>query len=252
MRAKERFAIILRLLNAERTVTVQQLCDALHTSESTVRRDLLTLEQQGALVRLHGGATLPDAQFVAAEESMVAKEGQAVPEKSSIGSAAAQLVRADDTVYLDAGSSTLQMARALSGEALRATYVTNGIAHARILAQKGCRVYVPAGQIRPSTEAIVGASAMASLARYNFTKAFMGANGVALTQGFTTPDAEEAELKATALRRAREAWFLVDSTKFGKVYAAVICPLTEGALLTNRLPFDPYRDYTLIKENERL
>ncbi len=250
MLAQERFSVILAMLREKHTVTVQQLCEALHTSESTVRRDLLVLEQQGALARLHGGATLPDGQFVADEESMAAKEEQAVPEKASIGAAAAKLVRPEDFVYLDAGSTTLQLARSLAGDALRAAFVTNGIAHARILAQKGCRVYVPAGQIRPSTEAIVGAGAMASLSRYNFTKAFMGANGVALAQGYTTPDLEEAELKAVALRRAREAWFLTDASKFGKVYAAVICPLTEGALLTNRLPNEKYRQYTLVKESE--
>ena len=98
--------------------------------------------------------------------------------------------------------------QALSGPALEAHYVTNGIAHARLLAQKGCKVFVPGGMLRPNTEAIVGAAAVASLQAYNFTKAFLGANGVDLQAGFTTPDPEEAAVKATAVRRARESWFL--------------------------------------------
>ncbi len=64
--------------------------------------------------------------------------------------------------------------RALEGDALQANYVTNGVAHARTLAQKGCRVYLPGGLLRPQTEAIVGAAAVSSLQQYNFTKAFMG------------------------------------------------------------------------------
>lgn len=250
MLAEERFSIILRLLGESGTVTVQQLCDALGTSESTVRRDLLTLDGQGRLNRVHGGATLPDSTFIADEASMSDKEVRAVPEKSRIGAAAAAMIRPQDFVYIDAGSTTLQLVKNLPGEALHASYVTNGIAHARLLAQKGCRVYVPAGQIRPSTEAIVGAGAVVSLGGYNFTKAFMGANGVALAQGFTTPDVEEAALKAAAVRRARETWFLLDDSKFGKVFAAVICPLSDGAVLTNRLPNEKYRPYTLIKECE--
>lgn len=87
--------------------------------------------------------------------------------------------------------------------------------------------------------------------QYNFTKAFLGANGVALEAGFTTPDPEEAAVKAAALRRAREAWFLVDDSKFARVYPAVIAELHAGAILTNRCPNPKYGQYTLVKETER-
>ena len=65
MLAEERFALILEQLNEQRTVTVQQLCEALHTSESTIRRDLTELDRQGRLTKVHGGATLPDSRFLA-------------------------------------------------------------------------------------------------------------------------------------------------------------------------------------------
>ena len=151
---------------------------------------------------------------------------------------------------IDAGSTTLELVRALTGAALKATYVTNGVAHARLLAQKGCRVYLPGGLLRPQTEAIVGAPAVSSIQQYNFTKAFMGANGVALEAGFTTPDPEEAAVKAAAVRRARESWFLVDDAKFAKIYPAVITDLHGGAILTNRCPNPKYKQYTFVKEAE--
>ena len=210
MLAEERFALILEQLNEKRTVTVQQLCEALHTSESTIRRDLTELDRQGRLTKVHGGATLPDSRFLADEPTMEAKE-------------------------------TL---------ALKATYVTNGVAHARLLAQKGCRVYLPGGLLRPQTEAIVGAPAVSSTQQYNFTKAFMGANGVALEAGFTPPDPEEAAVKAAAVRRARESWFLVDDAKFAKIYPAVITDLHGGAILTNRCPNSKYKQQTFVKETE--
>ena len=201
MLAEERFALILDLLARQRTATVQELCEALSASESTIRRDLNELDKMGRLNKVHGGATLPDSPFRTDEPTMAAKEELAV-------------------------------------------------AHARLLAQKGCRVFLPGGMLRPQTEAIIGAAALSAIQQYNFTKAFMGANGVALEAGFTTPDPEEAAVKAAAIHRAREAWFLVDDSKFTKVYPAVITDLHSGAILTNRCPNPKYRQFTLIKETE--
>lgn len=251
MLAEERFSQILALLAEKRTATVQELCEALNVSESTIRRDLLELDRQGRVNKVHGGATLPSSQFRADEPTMEAKETLAVSQKNTIAKAAAALIQADDFVYLDAGSTTLAVARAVSGAALDAHYVTNGIAHARLLAQKSCHVCVPGGLLRPRTEAIIGAAAITALQQFNFTKAFIGANGVALNIGFTTPDPEEAAVKAVAVRRARETWYLVDDSKFGRVYPAVIGEIYSGAILTNRCPDPKYRQLTLVKETEQ-
>lgn len=250
MLAEERFTLILDLLARQRTATVQELCEALNASESTIRRDLNELDKLGKVNKVHGGATLPDSQFRADEPTMAAKEELAVAQKQSIALAAVELIQPEDFIFLDAGSTTLAVARCLSGPALKARYVTNGVAHARLLAQKGCRVFLPGGLLRPETEAIIGAAALVTLQQYNFTKAFLGANGVAPEAGFTTPDPEEAAVKAAALRRARESWFLVDDSKFAKVYPAVIADLHGGAILTNRCPNPQYRQFTLIKETE--
>ena len=142
----------------------------------------------------------------------------------------------------------LTLAAALEGPALQAAYVTNGIAHARMLVQKGCRTYLPGGQVRPITEAITGPETLAALQHYNFTKAFMGANGVSPAEGFTTPDPEEASIKTAALQRARERWFLVDNTKFDMVYSAVIGDIGCGAILTNHCPDPRYAQLTFVKE----
>ena len=251
MLAEERFALILDLLTEKRTATVQELCEALNASESTIRRDLTELDRQGRLNKVHGGATLPNGQFLADEPTMAAKESLAVSQKQSIAEAAAALITAEDFVYVDAGTSTLAMVRALNGPALEAHYVTNGIAHARLLAQKSCHVCLPGGLLRPRTEAIIGAAAVTALQQFNFTKAFMGANGVAMDAGFTTPDPEEAAVKAAAIRRARQIWFLTDDSKFGRIYPAVISALRDAAILTNRCPDPKYGQLTLVKETER-
>ena len=231
MLAEERFAMILDLLAQKRSATVLELCDALDASESTIRRDLTQLDRQGLLKKVHGGATLVGRTVLADEPPM-----------------AAAMITEKDFVFLDAGSTTLALAAALEGPALQAAYVTNGIAHARMLVQKGCRTYLPGGQVRPITEAITGPETLAALQHYNFTKAFMGANGVSPAEGFTTPDPEEASIKTAALQRARERWFLVDNTKFDMVYSAVIGDIGCGAILTNHCPDPRYAQLTFVKE----
>ena len=116
MLAEERFSLIMEQLDRKRTVTVQELCEALNTSESTIRRDLTELDRQGKLNKVHGGATLPDSRFLADEPTMEAKETLAVEQKRSIAQAAAQLINANDFVFIDAGSTTLELVRALTGD----------------------------------------------------------------------------------------------------------------------------------------
>ena len=89
MLAEERFSLILDLLARQRTATVQELCEALNASESTIRRDLNELDKQGKLNKVHGGATLPDSPFRTDEPTMAAKEELAVSQKQSIAQAAA-------------------------------------------------------------------------------------------------------------------------------------------------------------------
>ena len=156
MLAEERFAMILDLLAQKRSATVLELCDALDASESTIRRDLTQLDRQGLLKKVHGGATLVGRTVLADEPPMAAREEQSVEEKRLIARAAAAMITEKDFVFLDAGSTTLALAAALEGPALQAAYVTNGIAHARMLVQKSCRTYLPGGQVRPITEAITG------------------------------------------------------------------------------------------------
>lgn len=156
---------------------------------------------------------------------MAAKEELAVSQKQSIAQAAAELILPEDFIYLDAGSSTLALARVLSGPALNASYVTNGVAHARLLAQKGCRVFLPGGLLRPQTEAIIGAAALTAIQQYNFTKAFMGANGVALIPALPpqTPRRPPSRLRSSAGRGRRGSWWTTPNSRRSTPPPSVIC-----------------------------
>ena len=127
-------------------------------------------------------------------------------------------------------------------------FLTNSIECAARLTRRGLHAYVLGGMLKQGTVAIVGTEALLSLGRYNLTKAFLGANGIAVNQGFTTPDPEEAAIKAMAADRAQTVYVLADASKFGTVTAAGMFPLERAQIITDRLPDRRYLEYTSVKE----
>ena len=183
MLAEERFSRILSIIEAEGSATIQELMTALDASESTVRRDLITMDENGLLTKVHGGA-------IARRPSVSTHDEDVRNQKNAIAKYAASLIRPDDFVYLDAGTSTEAMIPFI--KETQAVFVTNAISHAKLLAEKGCRVYLLGGEFKSQTEAIVGEEAMEMLSKYNFTKGFWGTNGISVSKGYSTPEIKEA------------------------------------------------------------
>lgn len=185
MLAEERLRKILMLLEEKKAVSVADLCQETGASEATIRRDLNELDRQGKLSKVHGGAVLPKDEFQSQEPDILTKSQLNVEQKQRIARYAAAQVNDDDFVFIDAGTTTLLMAEYLTNS--KATFVTTGIECARRLVEKGLRVYVPGGLLKPGTQALVGAAARESIGRYNFTKSFIGTNGIAVRQGLHHP-----------------------------------------------------------------
>ena len=177
---------------------------------------------------------------------MTTKSQMNVEEKKRIAAYAAAQIEEDDFVFLDAGTTTIYMADYIN--TANAVYVTTGIELARRLMEKGLRVFVVGGQLKAGTEAIMGSQAVDSMSRYNFTKAFLGMNGVSVRAGFTTPDPEEAMTKATAMERSYITYILADHTKFGKVSSVTVAPLSAATIITDQLADEVYREHTTVKE----
>ena len=244
MLAEERIRKILTLLEEKKAVSVTDLCQETGASEATIRRDLNELDRQGKLNKVHGGAVLPKDEFQSQEPDILTKSQLNVEQKQRIARYAAAQVNDDDFVFIDAGTTTLLMAEYLTNS--KATFVTTGIECARRLVEKGLRVYVPGGLLKPGTQALGGAAARESIGRYNFTKSFIGTNGIAVRQGYTTPDMEEASMIDGC--SPIQTYLLADSSKFGKVAAVTICPLRDACILTDRMPDEIYLSQTIIKE----
>lgn len=246
MLTQERFTAILDLLQEKKAVTVTELTKLLNTSESTIRRDLNSLDHLGRLKKVHGGATLPDHDFTAEEDDVSTKALMNTAEKDCVARYAAGLIQNEDFVYLDAGTTTERMIDYI--ENTKAVFVTNGIMHAKKLLQKGIKVYALGGLLKPATEAMIGADSLNNLKKYNFTKCFLGTNGIHKERGFSTPDIEEAMVKKEAVKRSHTKYVLADHTKFGKIAAVTFLDLDQACIITDKLTDNKYSDYTVIKE----
>lgn len=245
MLAQERFDKILDILKTEQSVTVTELTQKLHTSESTIRRDLSSLDKKGLLIKVHGGATAVKT-IASIEEAVTQKSRKNLEEKKEIAKYAAGLIRPGDFVYIDAGTTTDLMVDFL--EEQDATYVTNGITHARKLMKAGLSVFLIGGEIKAVTEAIVGDDAVESLEKYNFTKGFFGTNGVDKSRGFTTPDIKEASIKKKAMKHCKQSFVLADKSKFHQVSSVNFAAISEAAIITDKLEDKSFEALTTIKE----
>ena len=249
MLTQERYSVILNYLENKKAATVLELAELLDTSESTIRRDLTALHNEGKLRKVHGGATALPGSYRVSEPAVSEKYGMNAGQKKRIARYAASLIRGNEFVYLDAGTTTEAMAEYIQEK--NAVYVTNGIHLAKKLAQRNFQVFVPAGRIKGITEAITGNETVSCLQRFHFTKGFFGANGVHLSHGFTTPDVDEARTKTEAFRRCRERFVLADESKFGLYSSVSFASLGEAEIITTLLADKDYLKYTSIREVDR-
>lgn len=243
MLSQERYDLIMSLLKNKEIVKLKEIADVLKTSESTLRRDLTYLEEQGFLKRVHGGATLPENSY---ELDFNTKVIQNKSEKDMIGKLSSELILDGECIFIDAGTTTERIIKYLSGRNI--TVVTNGATHISELMKYNIECHILGGRIKKITGALVGIETMEALRKYNFNKCFLGANGVDLNSGYTTPDIEEAEIKREVMKRSQNSYILVDSKKFGKVSFISFGELKDGIIITDKLPSEEYREKTKVKE----
>lgn len=246
MLAEKRHAIILETVNRQKSVNLSELCQLLNTSESTIRRDLTILANMGKLVKVHGGAVSIDDSFFNEESNVEEKSKLFTNEKIAIAKYSASMIDSGDFIFIDAGTTTEKMIDYIPNKDV--TFVTTGFINAKKLAQRGFKVYIPGGKIKLTTEAIVGAECVLSLKNYNFTKSFIGVNGISLTSGFSTPDVDEAKVKTAVIENSRTVYILADHSKFDKITSVTFAQLNKAQIITDRLLDKKYLFKTNIKE----
>lgn len=229
MLSNDRRRVILDLLNTKGSVTVAELGSRFDVSEMTIRRDLDDLERRGLLQRVHGGAV--SARGRSFEPAFLSRSGLQQEEKRRIAQAAANLVQNGDSIALDVGTTTLEVARHLEGKR-DLTVITNSFRVAEELAEtQGLRLILTGGILRPGELSLVGSLAGETFQQFYVDKLFLGIGGIDLVAGLTEYSLEDAEVKKAMLRAAKEIIVVADSTKFGRVTFAAVAPIDVASCI---------------------
>ena len=222
MFAEERKSKILNSLNKYGKVKVCDLSKQYEVSEVTIRRDLQELEEDEMIKRVHGGAIVNgNTKF---EPTFSEKIDKFYDEKESIGKLAASIIIDGDTIALDAGTTTISIARQITAKNI--TVLTNSVDVAYELAKKqDVEVIITGGTLRWETRAMVGPVADNALKNFRVDKTFIGTNGLCIINGLTTPNIIEANTKREMIRIAKQTIVVCDHTKFSRVSFAKIVDL---------------------------
>ncbi len=229
MHAAEREKLILEAVRRTGFVSYRDLEAALDASPATIRRDLTKLEELGAILRLHGGARLPDG-----DEDVTVVKGlrgtpfdksisQNVDAKARIGKAAALLCEPHEGIIIDGGTTTYQMCPHLAGLNLQVLTNSLHIVNA-LLPQEGTQLLVPSGTVFREQNIILAPGGEESMPRFHAAKLFLGAAAVG-PNGVMQADAVLVAAQRRFLERAEQAVLLVDSHKFDSSSGTIVCGL---------------------------
>jgi DeoR family fructose operon transcriptional repressor len=205
---------------------IQAIADEVGASLATVRRDLLALEAQGAIVRTHGGARIADA--VGIEVGFEQRERSNLAAKRAIADAAYDLLIPKSSVFLDAGTTVLQIARRLRLDPMPLSVFTNCVTVAQVLMDvSDIRITLIGGQLRPENASMVGPIAESALERLWFDQLFLGAGAIADDGWLYSLDDHEARANELMLARSSSKALLVDSSKFGRRLTYRVGPVSK-------------------------
>ncbi|OLN31482.1 DeoR/GlpR family DNA-binding transcription regulator [Desulfosporosinus metallidurans] len=201
------------LLQEHGNLTVIELAQRFKVSEMTIRRDLKNLAALGLIQREHGRAIYPPVTPM--DTLIMMSMGEAEREKARIGHLAATLISEGDSIILDAGTTTLAVAQALT---TKCTVITNSLPIASVLGNRDeITLLMTGGEVRRNTFALVGPMTRSVFTGFNADKLFLGATGVNIERGLSTANMLESEVKQAMLKVAKEVILVAHSAKIGQV-----------------------------------
>ncbi len=236
MLVPDRHRTILRLLSEKGRLTLAEIQSRLGISAATARRDAEELSEAGLARRTHGGLLPPD--FSLSEPVYTRKAEKATGIKVRLGQAAAAMLPEDGTVFVDAGTSCLEVGRALLDRPNLRIF-TNSVSLLTIAAEARATVNAIGGEVRPISLALTGAMALDWMQKLRFDAAIIGASGLDQDAGAFTTELSEASVKGEALRRSRLRILVAHGEKWGHPSAVQFAPWSAfHHLFTDRVP--PY------------
>lgn len=222
-----RRARIIEELELKAEVSVSELSKMFNISEVTIRNDLVHLEKQNMLIRARGGAFKIKSHRLDNIPSIAEKQKKFLKEKQRIARAAVKLIGDGDTIVLDSGSTTTEIARNLS-QFNNLIIITNALNIASILSEyDGVKIFMPGGLLRKSSLSLIGPMADDSFKKVYCDKVFLGVDGFDTTHGLSSADSEEAHMNRIMINIARKVIVVADSSKFDRRRFAFIGSLSD-------------------------
>jgi DeoR family transcriptional regulator, fructose operon transcriptional repressor len=239
MLAEERRFQIREILAAQRTVSAAELCERLKVTAATIRRDLAELEQEGVLVRSHGGAVsrMSSTNFQPTYDALIRSENE---EKRQIARIAEQFVLDGDTIFLEGSTSVFELARRLVHRH-RLTVVTNSptIMCELQRSSAGVTVMSTGGDLQKDTFYLHGEWTQRALSEIRLDKAILGVSAIDPRYGISTAHHAEAQITRMVSKAAKTRIALADHTKFGRQRFAFVGPVTDIDILITDSGTDP-------------
>ena len=223
---KEREKIILEMLLKKKRVTVNELSHTLYISEPSVRRDLADLEKQNLIKRIHGGAVLEETLISKNKIPFIIREYEQSSAKTIIAQKAADYVKDNDIVFLDAATSAVRVIPFLLSKA-NITVVTNGVRALTSLAEFNINSISTGGRLVNSCLALVGDEAYKTIDSINANIAFFSCRGLSEDGYLTDISPEEDYVRQRMIKNAEHAYLLCATDKFGKKYFHNLCHKDE-------------------------
>lgn len=238
---------IIDLLKEDGAAKVVHLSKLFKVTEVTIRQDLEKLEKEGLIFREHGGAYLKDLEVNL--QSFAPLNSDNMDKKMAIGKMAASLVESGDTIILDSGSTTSEIAKNLNGKK-GITVITNALNIALLLgADSGIEVIVTGGEFKPPTLSLTGQKAADFFENIHVDKLFLATAGISLRSGLTYPGISDIAVKKAMIDAADITYLVADSTKMGKNALASLGALSLIDFIITDEAIDA-KHLQLFKENE--
>ncbi len=224
----ERQLKIIDLISKNGSVQVDELAKMLDVSLMTIRRDLEKMKQEGKIDRCHGGAIVK-REVPYTEKRVLETEGKHLIAEQSI-----RLIKKGQVVYLDAGTTTYEIAKRLM-DIPNLTIITNDLEIARLLLESNANLLICGGLVQKSTGSMIGALANMMMDNLRVDIAFLGAQSIDDQYNVLTPTMDKAVMKQTICKNAKEKYLVVDSSKFGRQALIKINHLSDyTAVITNK------------------
>lgn len=223
-----------------KTVTLDQLANIFNVSKNTIRRDVSELVEKGTIKKVYGGVSVNSNPLIPFDKRQIKNSHP----KSLIAKKAAELINDGDIIFVDSGTTTVNLAYFLKDKK-NITIITNNLNFInKCIKYDNINIISTGGSLVRNTNSFVGIDTLNLLKKYNINKAFMASTGISLTNGVTNGSPQEAEIKKLVISKSNLVYVLIDYSKFGTSSLMTYCSIGDiDYLITDKVPPEEYIEF---------